>query len=227
MGCLICIQGDSGVIKANKEYFERHLRCEFETIKMLPNIHIEEGLNDNGAFAVTFKNWFKYQVDSTGYERVKKFRNKQNDNGTRGEENKRRIRREKEAEEEQKEPVDNSKPDNGKDALPTTQKEPEQLTDKEKHELGVLMARIQDHYKASFNSGLWIQNNHRLNWKTHVLVMQRIAEYLPEAPKAYADKVASIEEGNFNERDHVKKSQAQKADFMGIVNDLKKMRGRN
>lgn len=90
LGCLISIQGDSGSVTAERAYFERHLRCDFETVRVLPNIIIEEGEIDNGVITVTLKNWFKYQVDSTVYERVKKFRNKQNDNGVRGEKNKKR-----------------------------------------------------------------------------------------------------------------------------------------
>lgn len=55
-------------------------------IFLLPQIEIEEGKSDNGSFTVTWKNWTKYQEDSTGYDRLKKHRQKARDNGLRGEE---------------------------------------------------------------------------------------------------------------------------------------------
>jgi hypothetical protein len=45
-------------------------------IKRLPNVLIEEGKNDNGGFSVTWRNWSKYQSDSTVYSRVKRLRSK-------------------------------------------------------------------------------------------------------------------------------------------------------
>lgn len=63
-------------------------------IKRLPNVLIEEGKSDNGGFAVTWKNWNKYQADSTGYERLKRLRSKR-----RGEE-----KREEEKRGDEKEP---------------------------------------------------------------------------------------------------------------------------
>jgi hypothetical protein len=45
-------------------------------LKRLPNVSIQEVNNDNGCFIVIIKNWFKYQVDSTAYERVKRSRYK-------------------------------------------------------------------------------------------------------------------------------------------------------
>lgn len=57
-------------------------------LKSLPNVHIDPPhsdnnmgphgppLNDNGAITVSFTKWFKYQMDSTGYERVKRSRYK-------------------------------------------------------------------------------------------------------------------------------------------------------
>lgn len=43
-------------------------------LKMLPNVQIEEGTNDNSGFTVIMQNWSKYQVDSTSYERLKRLR---------------------------------------------------------------------------------------------------------------------------------------------------------
>jgi len=45
-------------------------------IKMLPNVHIEDGKNDNEPFFVIFLKWSKYQVDYNVYERVKRLRYK-------------------------------------------------------------------------------------------------------------------------------------------------------
>ena len=57
-----------------------------EVLKLLPNVQIEEGQSDNGSFTVIMQNWFKYQVDSTGYERVKRSRYKRRGEEIRGEE---------------------------------------------------------------------------------------------------------------------------------------------
>ena len=69
-------------------------------LKLLPNVHIEEGKIDNGEFSVIIRNWSKYQCDSTVYSRIKEFRKRQNDNGLRGEE---RRGEEKRGEEKRKE----------------------------------------------------------------------------------------------------------------------------
>lgn len=45
-------------------------------LKRLPNVSINDLNNDNGDFVVIMRNWFKYQVDSTAYERVKRSRRK-------------------------------------------------------------------------------------------------------------------------------------------------------
>lgn len=49
-------------------------------LKVLPNVQIQYPLNDTlddyGSFIVIIKNWFKYQVDTTAYERVKRSRYK-------------------------------------------------------------------------------------------------------------------------------------------------------
>lgn len=56
-----------------------------ETIKRLPHVVVEEGQNVNGHFSVTWKNWNKYQVDSTVAQRVSSLRSKR-----RGEEKRKR-----------------------------------------------------------------------------------------------------------------------------------------
>lgn len=55
-------------------------------ILKLPNVRIEEGKNDNGGFTVIMQNWFKYQIDSTAYERLKRSRYKRRGEETREEE---------------------------------------------------------------------------------------------------------------------------------------------
>lgn len=74
--------GDSGTIKivSPGRVFVHLLQCEnydhlVQCITEIPNIGIVE--NDNAELSVTFFNWYKYQVDSTSYERVKRHRNKQ------------------------------------------------------------------------------------------------------------------------------------------------------
>lgn len=54
-------------------------------IKRLPHVVVEEGQNANGHFSVTWKNWNKYQVDSTVSQRVSSLRSKR-----RGEEKRKR-----------------------------------------------------------------------------------------------------------------------------------------
>lgn len=45
-------------------------------IQTLPHVHIEEGSFDNGHVTVTWKNWSKYQEDSTVAQRVASLRSK-------------------------------------------------------------------------------------------------------------------------------------------------------
>jgi hypothetical protein len=71
------------------------LRCprtELQSvIERLPNVSltvsIEEGTSVNGEFTVTFKNWTKYQLDSTVAERVKALRYKRRRDKKRKEKN--------------------------------------------------------------------------------------------------------------------------------------------
>lgn len=55
-------------------------------IQRLPHVHVEEGNPDNGHVTVTWRNWSKYQEDSTVSARVARLRSKR-----RGEENKKRA----------------------------------------------------------------------------------------------------------------------------------------
>jgi len=64
-------------------------------IKTFPHVVIEEEKRDNGIFTVIWKNWTKYQEDSTVYERVKRHRERSRDNGLRGEEKRGEEKRER------------------------------------------------------------------------------------------------------------------------------------
>lgn len=59
-------------------------------IEVLPNVYFtppESGkLDDNDTFSLSFKNWHKYQVDSTIYERIKRLRRKKREDKIRKEE---------------------------------------------------------------------------------------------------------------------------------------------
>ena len=101
LGALIAEHGERGSVALG----EKTIRSKFqipslesieEAFNRLPNVVLRRLENDNGKFIVTMNNWNKYQIDSTGYERQKRYRQHQNDNGLRGEEKRREeIRREK------------------------------------------------------------------------------------------------------------------------------------
>jgi len=71
----------------------------------LPNILTAK--HDNAKFSVSFLNWHKYQIDSTAYERLKKFRKRQNDNTIREDKDK---DKDKEKEKEKKSVLHEAKP---------------------------------------------------------------------------------------------------------------------
>lgn len=83
LGAMLCEQGDMGKLKVVAP--AKTLQIWFEvstiqelvnTLKMLPNVHLTEGLDAYGSFIVTMINWRKYQVDSTIAERVTRLRRK-------------------------------------------------------------------------------------------------------------------------------------------------------
>jgi hypothetical protein len=55
-------------------------------LQRLPHVQFEEGKSDNTTFTVIISNWFKYQRDSTGYDRVKRSRAKRREEKRRKEE---------------------------------------------------------------------------------------------------------------------------------------------
>jgi len=83
LGALMVSQGNSGTLLLSPpaKSFMVAMECNtfeaaIDALKVLPNVHIEEGKCDNGKTIVIMNNWFKYQVDSTSYERVKRSRYK-------------------------------------------------------------------------------------------------------------------------------------------------------
>jgi hypothetical protein len=83
LGAMICQQGDNGklqVLPPSKLLALRFGVDDFDALKMalkvLPNVHLIDCHPANDGFIVTLKNWYKYQVDSTSGERVKRIRYK-------------------------------------------------------------------------------------------------------------------------------------------------------
>ncbi len=74
LGSLISLHGENGKITLSKDALHKLLRVQNDNDLVLPNVMLEEGESDNGIITVIMKNWLKYQLDSTGYERLKKFR---------------------------------------------------------------------------------------------------------------------------------------------------------
>lgn len=58
-------------------------------IGRLPNVHVEEGKNSPRTFCVTWKNWLKYQRDSTAADRMRALRSKRRGEERRGDETRR------------------------------------------------------------------------------------------------------------------------------------------
>ncbi|MFH1218223.1 MAG: hypothetical protein V1679_00055 [Candidatus Peregrinibacteria bacterium] len=92
LGALISLHGEKGKITLSKKSLFRLLRIQNDNELVLPNVIFNTPNPDNGNITVIMNNWSKYQLDSTGYERLKRYRNKQNDNGVREE----KIREDKE-----------------------------------------------------------------------------------------------------------------------------------
>lgn len=100
LGCRAALVGTNGVVTfTDWAHLARFLGVAVDHAEklsqMLPSVHIEEGKSRHDAIAVTFKNWTKYQIDSTQAERSKTSRSKR-----RGEE----TRREKTRQDEKRDP---------------------------------------------------------------------------------------------------------------------------
>lgn len=101
LGSLLSLHGENGQITLTDLSLRNILRIDNETttemaLSCIPNVQMKRLESDNGKISVIMKNWSKYQLDSTGYERLKKFRKAHNDNGAR--EEKRREEKDKKRE---------------------------------------------------------------------------------------------------------------------------------
>ncbi len=74
LGALISLHGENGQITLSHDALCKLLRVQNDNGLMLPNVAFKRDESDNGMITVIMKNWLKYQLDSTGYERLKKFR---------------------------------------------------------------------------------------------------------------------------------------------------------
>ena len=83
LGCLIAQKGSGGEITLSENTVTTFLKCKKLPEKFIKDFHLREAKSDNGEITASFAHWYKYQMDSTGYERVKKHRKGKNDNGTR------------------------------------------------------------------------------------------------------------------------------------------------
>ena len=135
LGALMVSQGDNGKLSLTPpaKAFCLAMECDtfegaIDALKVLPNVQIEEGKFDNGETTVSILNWFKYQVDSTGYERVKRSRYKR-----RGEES--RVEQEKKREEI----TTGARPQKAEAAPPPKPAAPYQIPDKIKDPVGNLV----------------------------------------------------------------------------------------
>jgi hypothetical protein len=92
LGALTALSGTRGVLNNPEDcrMLCQLLRCTKEeligVIKRLPNVSFEEGKNRYGEKAVTWKNWRKYQGDSTVAHRMKELRYKRRGDKKRREE---------------------------------------------------------------------------------------------------------------------------------------------
>jgi uncharacterized phage protein (TIGR02220 family) len=82
LGCYTKVHGKNGRVSIHPE--NAVLAAEMgvpvaaliDTISVLPHVCVRRCKTDNGSYPVIWENWFKYQVDHTGYERVKRSRSK-------------------------------------------------------------------------------------------------------------------------------------------------------
>lgn len=96
LGALICQQGNDGKLlikppsKTYQEWFDVESFSDLiMCIKELPNVQIDPPKYDNGEHTVIMLNWRKYQLDSTGYERLKRSRYKRREREEKEKEKKR------------------------------------------------------------------------------------------------------------------------------------------
>jgi uncharacterized phage protein (TIGR02220 family) len=77
LGCLIASRGENGKLVTDKRTLQTLLQCNEIPNDFMRNFNViieEIQGNSNGSLSVTLKNWNKYQLDSTGYERQQRYR---------------------------------------------------------------------------------------------------------------------------------------------------------
>lgn len=94
LGARIALVGTKGTVRFDNahhaaRFFQVHPEKVRHVVNMLPGVCLEEGETVNGGFAVTMKNWSKYQEDSTIAQRVQRLRSKRRGEEKRGEETRR------------------------------------------------------------------------------------------------------------------------------------------
>lgn len=81
LGLLVCKKSNRGTLMITPETKKLFLKCEHLPEKFISDFNLISEQNDNdGSETVRFKNWNKYQKDSTGYARLKKWRLRHPDN---------------------------------------------------------------------------------------------------------------------------------------------------
>ena len=97
LGCYMTEHGDRGRLQispyssALSFIFGVPKEDVLNTLKRLPNVCVEEGQNHDANICVTFRNWHKYQIDSTAALRMKTLRLKRRGEERRGEESKKKV----------------------------------------------------------------------------------------------------------------------------------------
>lgn len=97
-------------------------------------------------------------------------------------------------------------------------------TIEEKKELSALCVQVNSKCGNRFNAFAWIQKNIGLNPKTHIHVLKRMNETREiKNPWGLADQIASIEDGNYNEKDHIAESEKHKIEPGQVGNIFKNL----
>jgi len=100
------------------------------------------------------------------------------------------------------------------------------LSQNQKEELAELCSKVSLKFPDKFNPWQWLKRNIDKHPLTHLHVMkQMLSEDRILDPWPYANKIALVEDGNYNERDSQTKSSQYKADFLGMAENLKKIQG--
>jgi hypothetical protein len=101
-------------------------------------------------------------------------------------------------------------------------------TIEEKKELSSLCVQVNSKCGMKFNSFAWIQKNIGLNPQTHIHVLRRLLETKDiRNPWGLADQIASIEDGNYNEKDHISESEKHKIEPGQVGNIFKNIMSKN